>query len=669
MKLIQFSKSTLPVLILGFMPLAPSLTDLAIATNSSNSNPFYRNLPVEADPKSYPQGLWIAQSSLSRYRQQLLEADEFYRSGNLQAAKRIQSAIKPEFIGGGTAVTEPITDINSPQLSGAVAVYWRNAQEGIVQNLESKIFEPLQRLTENYPDFIPAHITFAEQCERDPVGCARSADGNQPTNAIDAIDRASALFPGQPDLTETHLQILIREAEKTQKPAPLLEASIIARQYALNYPDRPESRGYLQLVQQLEEEYKKQLQALVYSQVVFQSLFGQDQQALELMILGEAAFGEVQKQLYLESHPLLENPSAQAYVRRVGQNLAQWSGRSDFTYEFFVIDNPSPNAAAISGGKVFINSGLLELLQTEAELAGILSHEIAHTTLSHGYLELIEDQVSKDVATNLLGRNWGTAFGTFAVQIRNRKHERSADILGTRLLARSNYSADGLYIAMQRFAALEGNRQTSWTDSHPAGQERVLYLEDIILRNNYNRYGYEGVADYVGMQQSLRSGQVAAKPLSTSEENGAISGNNLTNSGVGSRSQTTLPPNPSTSVEPPTTVGLIPLSIVQEKTGVRLEIKEADVSTRGTYSLHFTIANNTNEPFIFVIPFSQVLNQTGDRVSAKFTCEGPSTVEAGESLSCECRVVGQTWQSGNRQNLILVLKEGTIGARVFRVGF
>lgn len=651
-----------------FPSIAATLKELSTAQETTNLNsPISLDTPLIVRDGKLNTSPLVAQGFLNSYRQGMIESDRFYREGNLQAAKQIQRTLKPDFSGSGTAVAQPITDVNSPNLSGAAAVYWRNAQEGIAQNLESKIFEPLQRLTENYPDFIPGHLAFAKACEANPIGCERSADGNQPTNAIDVIDRASALFPDYSELVDAHLQILIREAERTEKPAPLLEASILARQYALNYPDRPESRGYQQVAQQLEEEYRSQLRDLVFSQYVFQSLFGQDQQALQLMIAGESAFGEYQKEQYLASQPLLKNANVQAYVQRVGQSLAQWAGRSDFEYEFFVLDDLSPNAAALPGGKIFVTVGLLNLLQTEAELAGVLSHEIAHTTLSHGYIEFIEDQVTRDVTMNILGRKWGGVLGAYAVQLRSRKHERSADILGTRLLARSNYSADGLYIAMQRFAALEGNRQTaSWLDSHPAGRERVEYLEDIIVRNNYNRYAYEGIADYVTMQASLGVSPATVIAESQNEGSPATAVHSPGNPGTATLPQT-APRSTAPASEP--IIGLIPLSIIQERTGVRLEIQTADVSARGTYSLNFTVSNNTNQPFIFVIPFSQIVNTVGEQVSAKFECERSSTLEPGDTLNCQCRVIGQPWQAGDRQDLILVLKEGTPEARVFRVSF
>lgn len=644
--------------------LSPSYPVLAFAASDRPQTP--------AEMSQTLPETWIAQAALARYHDRLLQADQFYRNGNLQQAALIQSELKPEFTGGGTAVTEPIMDINSPRLSGGAGVYWRNAQEGLQQNLESKIFEPLHRLTENFPDFVPGHIALAEACETNPVGCERSADGNQPATAIDAIDRASALFPNHPDLLKTHIQILLRSVEETKKPYPLLEASILARQYAVSNPDRPEARQYRVLAQQLEDQYKAELESLIYSQAFIQSIFGSGRDILMIMAQGESAFGEWQRDLILESRPLLQNPEIQSYVRRIGRQLAQDTGRSDFNYEFFVVDDPTPNASAVAGGKIFVNSGLLTFLQTEAELAGILSHEIAHTTLSHGYLEAAEDMATDDALRTLLGGSLGGSLAVAANAERSRKHERASDILGTRLLARTEYSADGLHSAMARFAALEGDRRSSWVASHPIGTERVAYLEDLILRNSYNRYGYEGVADYIAMQQSLTgttgTTAIASSGANSGSSTASVTGstqNNLTDATVVSSSA----PEPSVPAATVPTTGPVPLNINQDRNGVRIDITEADVTSRGTYALKFTVSNNTSDLFGFVIPFSQILDQAGNRVTAKFYCEEQTFLDPGTSVTCECQIFGQQWQSTARQNLVMVIKEGTVAARVFRIAF
>jgi len=77
------------------------------------------------------------------------------------------------------------------------------------------------------------------------------------------------------------------------------------------------------------------------------------------------------------------SPMWEVYVNAVGQSLAKHAKRSDIRYQFHVIDAPIHNAFALPGGQIFVYTGLLESMRSEAELAGVLGHEIAHVDLRH----------------------------------------------------------------------------------------------------------------------------------------------------------------------------------------------------------------------------------------------------------------------------------------------
>jgi predicted Zn-dependent protease len=98
-----------------------------------------------------------------------------------------------------------------------------------------------------------------------------------------------------------------------------------------------------------------------------------------------------EKQVGAEQHPKLvqefggsyDDPKVAAYVERVGQSLAQHSEIKDIQYSFTVIDDDGINAFALPGGYIHITRGLLTLASNEAELAGVLGHEIGHVTARH----------------------------------------------------------------------------------------------------------------------------------------------------------------------------------------------------------------------------------------------------------------------------------------------
>ena len=172
-----------------------------------------------------------------------------------------------------------------------------------------------------------------------------------------------------------------------------------------------------------------------------------------------------------------------------------------FEYEFNIIEDPTPNAFALPGGKIFFHTGMLELMDSEAELAGVLAHEIAHSVLSHSYKQIGESALTgtaTNVISSMLGRGAGAASnvgGLLLSQKFSRDKEKQSDILGLRVLDAAGYSADGLYNVMAKLKKLSGGG-SSLLSSHPASEERMRYLEELIQTNGYNRYGYEGVDAY-----------------------------------------------------------------------------------------------------------------------------------------------------------------------------
>jgi predicted Zn-dependent protease len=80
---------------------------------------------------------------------------------------------------------------------------------------------------------------------------------------------------------------------------------------------------------------------------------------------------------------VVRDPDVQAYVERVGRRLAQHAPAYGFDYRFTIVDDTAPNAFALPGGYVYVSRGMLALSNSEAELAGVLGHEIAHVSLRH----------------------------------------------------------------------------------------------------------------------------------------------------------------------------------------------------------------------------------------------------------------------------------------------
>ena len=91
----------------------------------------------------------------------------------------------------------------------------------------------------------------------------------------------------------------------------------------------------------------------------------------------------------------VDDPELQGYVRQIGLRQAAASERPNLPWEFHVVDDPSPNAFALPGGFIYVTRGMLNLMTSEAELAGVLGHEIGHVTARHSVNQLSQQQLAQ----------------------------------------------------------------------------------------------------------------------------------------------------------------------------------------------------------------------------------------------------------------------------------
>jgi predicted Zn-dependent protease len=199
-----------------------------------------------------------------------------------------------------------------------------------------------------------------------------------------------------------------------------------------------------------------------------------------------------------------DDPKLQAYVERVGDRLKQASELADQSFTFTVLDSDIVNAFALPGGYVYVSRGLLALADNEAELAGVLGHEIGHVTARHtaqrydraqiGQLGAAAAQLGGMLLGGYLGGSQGAQLGAQAggqigslgatayVQGYSRGQELEADQLGIRYLGRAGYDPTAMTTFLQaleandRFEAAHGQAGTDvpdWFRSHPRTPDRV----------------------------------------------------------------------------------------------------------------------------------------------------------------------------------------------------
>jgi len=177
-------------------------------------------------------------------------------------------------------------------------------------------------------------------------------------------------------------------------------------------------------------------------------------------------------------------PRLQAYVGEVGHGLAAMSERADLPWTFRVVDEPVVNAFALPGGYVYVTRGLLAHLDSEAELAAVMAHEIGHVTARHGLDQLRRSRAAQrrlflfrviDPRARHIGLIAAGTAGALLLR-HSREHEHEADDLGLRYLLRAGYDPDGftevLGVLERAGEQAEGDQVPAWLSTHPEPQER-----------------------------------------------------------------------------------------------------------------------------------------------------------------------------------------------------
>ncbi len=212
----------------------------------------------------------------------------------------------------------------------------------------------------------------------------------------------------------------------------------------------------------------------------------------ELRLVSEAQEIEMGKQHYGTSQQAQGgqynvDPELTRYVKGVGQKLAEVSDRP-LPYEFVVLNNSVPNAWAMPGGKIAINRGLLTELNSEAELAAVLGHEVVHAAARHGAKGMERGMVLQAgvFLTGMAMRDsdYGALFlggAQMAMGLITQKYgrdaERESDLFGMRYMSKAGYDPKAAVSLQEVFVRLSGDRPQDWVSglfaSHPPSEERV----------------------------------------------------------------------------------------------------------------------------------------------------------------------------------------------------
>ena len=243
----------------------------------------------------------------------------------------------------------------------------------------------------------------------------------------------------------------------------------------------------------------------------------------ELMLVSEQqeiAMGVQSDPAVTAQYGLVDDPELQAYVSELGMGLAAESERPNLPWSFKVVDDPIVNAFALPGGFIYVTRGILAQFDSEAELAGVLGHEIGHVTARHGASQMSRQQLQQiALVGGMVVSERFREYGGLAVaglQIMNlsysRGDESESDRLGLRYIARLNYDADAMIGVFQMLAAAGGGstqegRLPEWQLTHPYPENREADMRATIAETGASRNGLVNREAYLGMIDGLIYGE------------------------------------------------------------------------------------------------------------------------------------------------------------------
>jgi predicted Zn-dependent protease len=221
----------------------------------------------------------------------------------------------------------------------------------------------------------------------------------------------------------------------------------------------------------------------------------------ELMAMSVTNYGD-----FLKENKLSANQEQTAMVKRIGSKIASAVDRylnenglgsrvADYKWEFNLVEEATPNAWCMPGGKVVVYSGILPITQTEAGLAVVMGHEIAHAIAEHGSERmsqgLIAEMGGMALATALQEKPeqtqmiWMTAFGLgsqVGVMLPfSRLHESEADHLGLIFMAMAGYNPEKAVAFWERMGSLKGGQSPpEFLSTHPSDGTRIANIKALL---------------------------------------------------------------------------------------------------------------------------------------------------------------------------------------------
>ncbi len=194
---------------------------------------------------------------------------------------------------------------------------------------------------------------------------------------------------------------------------------------------------------------------------------------------------------------LINNAQALGYLNALGKQLASRAPNSrQYPFQFKLVNEKSINAFALPGGYVYVNRGTIEAAANEAQLAGVIAHEIGHVALRHGTNQASKAYIAQAplaIVGGMLGNNsvgaviaqLGLGFGTNSLLLKySRDAERQADLMGTQILYDAGYDPKAMALFFEKLQAETGGsgRAAQFFSDHPNPENRIGNVNNEIVK-------------------------------------------------------------------------------------------------------------------------------------------------------------------------------------------
>jgi predicted Zn-dependent protease len=225
--------------------------------------------------------------------------------------------------------------------------------------------------------------------------------------------------------------------------------------------------------------------------------------------IGHQAAAEVRQQ-----YSVVQNQFLQDYITRLGTRLSSQPQAQGFQYSFTLLHVGEINAFALPGGPVFVFTQLVLFVDNEAQLAGVLAHEISHVALRHGTNQLSKQQliqlpaavagavINDSIMGQILKVGLGAGLNGLFLHY-SRQDESEADALGTRIMAEAGYNPIEMANVFEKLAAQGGPGVPQFLSDHPSPGNRVKAIQEIIRTLPRGTYNFS-TGEFPRAQQLIR---------------------------------------------------------------------------------------------------------------------------------------------------------------------